>query len=64
MPYSVRLNSGIAIPRVRVAKIVRYSMSPQTAASVVSLSSRHLKPSTAYVKGSTLAITRNQGGNA
>lgn len=45
--YSVRLNNGIAIPSVTAAKIERNNMSPHTAESVVSFSSRHLKPSTA-----------------
>ena len=47
LPYIVRLNRGIAIPRVAAAKMERKSMSPVTAERVVSFSRRHLKPSTA-----------------
>ena len=62
--YNVLLNNGIAIPSVAAAKMERNNMSGQTAASVVSFSSRHLNPSTAYVNGSTFAIARSHGGNA
>jgi hypothetical protein len=64
LPYSVRLNSGVASSSDTIPNANRKNRSLRIATNPPSLIRISFSPCTAYVKGSTIAIARSHGGNA